>query len=250
MAIEIYGIINATPDSFFVGSRVESQRAIIEAAHKALSDGADILDIGGYSTRPGYSDVPVDEEYRRLYEAISIIKREFPEARISVDTFRSEIVRRVYDDFGSFVVNDIQGGVHDKGMLPIVGELSLPYVMMSYDATIESMIEFFTSQIAVAENYGVSEIMLDAGYGFGKTLEENFTVLKNQYKLKIFNRPIFAGLSRKSMIWKSLGTTPLEALNGTTALNFAALERGATILRVHDVKEARQCATMYELINR
>lgn len=246
--IEIYGIINATPDSFFAGSRAGSEGAIVEAALRAVEGGADVLDVGGYSTRPGYSDVSEEEEFSRLSFALGVIRREFPRVRLSVDTFRSGVVRRLYDLYGEFVVNDVEGGVRDGGMLPLVGELSLSYVMMSSGASIGGISDFFERQVAVARGCGVEDIMLDPGFGFGKSLEENYGVLSGMERLRVFGLPIFVGVSRKSMIWRPLGVSADEALGGTMALNFAALERGADILRVHDVREARDVVTLYEML--
>ncbi len=246
--IEIYGIINATPDSFFAGSRVRGEREIVDAALRAIEGGADVLDVGGYSTRPGYSNVSEGEEFSRLSFALGVIRREFPRVRLSVDTFRSEVVRRLYDVYGEFVVNDIEGGVRDKAMLPLVGELSLSYVMMSSGATMGEISAFFERQVAVARGCGVKDIMLDPGFGFGKGVEENYTVLRGMEALGQFGLRVFVGVSRKSMIWKPLGVSAEEALGGTVALNFAALERGAKILRVHDVREAREVVTLYEML--
>lgn len=244
---EIYSIINITPDSFYSGSRVESDEEIVRAAERALSEGADVLDLGAYSTRPGFTDVPVDEEFSRLERAFGLIRGELGgDVRISVDTFRSEVVRRLYDKFGEFVVNDVQGGEQDENMLPLVGELSLPYVMMSNHNSIHTITEFFGSQLRVARDCGIKNIMLDPGFGFGKSVEENFAVMRGLGDLRGFGLPLFVGISRKSMIWRSLDIDSQRALNGTTALHMVALERGASVLRVHDTLEARECIRLYE----
>ncbi|MFI3287462.1 MAG: dihydropteroate synthase [Rikenellaceae bacterium] len=248
-ATQIYAIINLTPDSFYEGSRAETLEAVRQAAQRALDEGADVLDLGAYSTRPGFSDVPVEEEYRRLSEGFALLRTEFGSSvKISIDTFRSEIVRRLYDSFGEFIVNDVQGGEKDTDILRTVGELSLPYVMMSNHNSIASITSFFGNQIPLARDSGISEIMLDPGFGFGKSVDENFAVMRDLEQLRGFGLPLFVGISRKSMIWRTLKTTPGEALNGTTALHCAALRRGAAILRVHDVKAARECIIMHESV--
>ncbi len=248
--IEVYSIINATPDSFYSGSRVNGEREILRAAERALTDGCDYLDIGGFSTRPGYTEVDLEQEYARLFYTIRVIRREFSDAKFSIDTFRSEIVRRLYDSFGEFVVNDIQGGKYDMEMIPLVASLSLRYILMSSDPTVESICEFFTKQIAKGKDYGLEDIVLDPGFGFGKSVEQNFNLLSRLGELNSYGLPLFVGLSRKSMIWRSLDTLPENALTGTIALNFAALERGATILRVHDTLEAVECIKLYEQLKR
>ncbi len=245
---EVWTIINATPDSFFEGSRANSDKEIIEAATKAIEEGASRLDIGGLSTRPGHTIIDEQEELKRLENAIGIIKSEFPDFPLSVDTFRASVVERLYDSFGEFVVNDIEGGINDPEMLDTVARLGLKYVMMSNDATIESMEQFFECQIGVAVAKGVKDIVIDPGFGFGKTVEQNFSVLCGLETLKRFGLPIFVGVSRKSMIWRTLNITPNDALNGTTTLNFACLERGATILRVHDTKEAVEAIKLYNAL--
>ncbi len=246
--VQIYSIINATPDSFYGGSRVSGEREILSAAERALSEGCDVLDIGGFSTRPGHSDVPLEEEYARLYYALRVIREEFPLAKISIDTFRSEVVRRLYDNFGDLIVNDIEGAKSDPDMLPLVASLGLTYILMASEPTIEATSAFFATQISKAKDYGLEDILLDPGFGFGKTIEQNYEILRRMETLTHFGLPLFVGLSRKSMIWRSLSIEPEGALNGTTALNFAALERGASILRVHDTREAVECVRLFELL--
>lgn len=243
--VALWAIINATPDSFFGGSRAVSEGQIVAAALRAIEQGATRLDIGGFSTRPGFTLVTEAEELRRLRGAISVIKREVGDFPLSVDTFRSSVVEALYDEFGDFVVNDIEGGARDGAMYATVGRLALTYVMMSQDATIESMLSFFDSSISRARECGVGSIILDPGFGFGKSVEQNYECLARLGELGCFSLPILAGLSRKSMIWRTLGITADEALNGTSVLNFAALERGATILRVHDTLEAAQCVKLF-----
>lgn len=242
---EIWAIINVTPDSFFASSRAVTQADIVKACSLALRDGADVLDIGAYSTRPGHSPVDEATEFARLSSAMTIIKREFPTAKLSIDTFRSNIVQRIYADFGAFIVNDIQGGILDKQMYAVVANLGLDYVMMSSENSIENLERFFATQIPAARAAGVTgEIIVDPGFGFGKSLDENFLILKQLSQLRHFGR-ILAGISRKRMVWQPTASTPADALAGTCALNWQALVGAADILRVHDVAPASQIATLY-----
>ncbi len=246
MMIEVYAIINATPDSFYSGSRVLCREQIAQAARTAIAQGADVLDVGGYSTRPGHSEVSAEEEYRRLSGAISVIREECGDAvRLSVDTFRAGIVDRLYDKFGEFVVNDVSGGCPE--MFETVGKRGLSYVMMSNHATINEIVDFFERQIPMAKEYGVRDIMVDPGFGFGKSVDQNFDLLHRLSELKRFDgTALFVGLSRKSLIWRTLNSTPQESLNGTTVLHTIALQQGADILRVHDTAQAKECIKLFE----
>lgn len=246
MRHEVWTIINATPDSFFEGSRAQSDSQVAQRALEAMAEGASTLDIGGMSTRPGFQDVDPLIEKERLVGAILAIKRVLPEARISIDTFRSEVVESLYETFGKFTVNDISGGQADKNMFETVARLDLPYVMMSQDPTIDTMLDFFEKNIQKAERAGIQDIILDPGFGFGKSLEQNFQVLAGMNRLKQFGLPILVGISRKGMIWRTLGLDPGQALNGTTALHFELLGQGADILRVHDTKPAWETIKLYE----
>lgn len=244
--MNVWGIINVTPDSFWAGSRVKNKKELLAVSEKALSHGAAVLDIGGFSTRPGYEQVSEDEEFERLAKALTVIKHQFPEAPLSIDTFRSSIVRRLHSNFGKFIVNDIQGGVLDVDMYSTVGELGLDYVMMSSDADIEVMELFFATQIKMARNQGVrGRIIVDPGFGFGKTTEQNFVTLKQMERLQKFG-DILVGVSRKSMIWRTLKSAPADSLAGTCAIHWQALAAGASILRAHDVRQAVEVCLLYE----
>lgn len=255
----VMGIINITPDSFFSGSRHSGGTGAIETAGRMLDEGADIIDIGGFSTRPGAPMLPADEERARLIPVIRSVRREFPDAVISADTFRSEIAREAVLDAGADIINDISGGTLDDAMYRTVAELRVPYVMMHMRGTPETMqqhtgysdvvseiIEWFAQRIPVLLKEGIIDIIVDPGLGFAKSREQNFEILKRLNEFHMLSQPVMAGISRKSMIWQTLGTDPGGALNGTTALNMAALMNGADILRVHDVYEARQTVTLYQ----
>lgn len=267
-AEQVMAIVNVTPDSFFAGSRRQSEAEIGAAAERALLEGAGIIDLGGYSSRPGAEDVPPEEEYRRLERGIEVVRRvaggEFP---LSVDTFRAEVVRRLYDRFGAFVVNDISAGELDAEMIGAVGQLGLPYIAMHMRGTPQTMttltyysgeeggvvgavMRYFVAKVAEVRAAGVKDLILDPGFGFAKTVEQNFELLGQMDKLALFGCPVLAGLSRKSMIWRTLETTPAEALNGTSVLNWEALRRGASILRVHDVREAVETIRLFTAYRR
>lgn len=267
-AEQVMAIVNVTPDSFFAGSRRQSEAEIGAAAERALLEGAGIIDLGGYSSRPGAEDVSPEEEYRRLERGIEVVRRvageEFP---LSVDTFRAEVVRRLYDRFGAFVVNDISAGELDAEMIGAVGQLGLPYIAMHMRGTPQTMttltdysgeeggvvgavMRYFVAKVAEVRAAGVKDLILDPGFGFAKTVEQNFELLGQMDKLALFGCPVLAGLSRKSMIWRTLETTPAEALNGTSVLNWEALRRGASILRVHDVREAVETIRLFTAYRR
>jgi dihydropteroate synthase len=258
---KVMGILNITPDSFYKGSRYNSEEDIIKAATRMIEDGADILDIGGYSSRPGAADIPGDEEGRRVLKAIKIILREFPYAVISIDTFRAEIAREAVVGCGAQIINDISGGDADFEMFGIVEKLNVPYILMHmqgiprtmqkkpvYDDVVADILKWFGERIFKLHSVGVKDIIIDPGFGFGKTTEQNFEILQRLGDFSIAGLPLLAGMSRKSMIWKTLGLSADEALNGTTVLNTIALLKGADILRVHDVKEAVQAILLIEKI--
>lgn len=249
----VMGILNITPDSFYKGSRYNTDAEILGAAKKMIEEGADILDVGGYSSRPGASVVPAEEEGRRVLHAIRMINREFPEVIISVDTFRSEIASEAVQGSGAHIINDISGGDGDKMMFSVVERLNVPYIMMHmrgvpatmqenpvYDDIIADILKWFGKRIFHLQSAGVKDIVIDPGFGFGKTIGHNFELLGRLEELSIAGLPLMVGISRKSMVWKTLGITADEALNGTTAMNAVALLKGADLLRVHDVKEAVQ----------
>lgn len=246
MSAEVWSIINATPDSFFEGSRSPDAELATQRASEAIRDGAAVLDIGAMSTRPGFTPISAEQEFVRLDRAMGAIRAVLPEAYLSVDTYRAEIVERAHDKFGRFTVNDIAGGELDQNMFDTVAGLALPYVMMSQQDTIEAMVAFFERAITRAENAGIKDIIIDPGFGFGKSLAQNFQILHNIGKLKQFGRKILVGISRKSMIFKTLDTTPELSLQGTTALHFECLVQGADILRVHDTLAATQTIKLYE----
>lgn len=253
----VMGIINVTPDSFFSGSRAESEGEIIEKAGKMLEEGADFLDIGGWSSRPGSGEITPGEERKRVINAVRVVSSEFPQAVISVDTYRSEIAERAILDYGAAMINDIAGGEADRLMFQTVARLQVPYIMMHMQGKPENMqenpfyedvtaeiIRWFGERTVKLQSMGVNDIIIDPGFGFGKNIRHNFELLKHLRDFSITGLPLLAGVSRKSMIWKTLGITPEEALNGTTVLNTAALLAGADILRVHDVKEAVQAVKL------
>jgi dihydropteroate synthase len=258
----VMGILNITPDSFYAGSRLMPQNNWLSAAEKMVADGADILDIGGQSTRPGSERVSVDEELKRIIPVIEKLHQVFPEMILSVDTYQSEVARLAVEA-GASMVNDISGGNMDPNMLQVVGGLSVPYVCMhmqgrpetmqqspAYDDVVLEVLDFFMRKRIECLAAGIHDLVLDPGFGFGKTIEHSFQLLHHLSAFKITGLPILVGLSRKSTIFKTLGITAAEALNGTTVVNTIALMQGANILRVHDVKEAKEAITLIKAINR
>ena len=249
----VMGILNITPDSFYDGGAYTTDQAILKRTMQILSEGAQFIDVGAMSTRPGAKEIPVEEELKRLIFAVNIVKKEFPDALLSIDTYRSEVVRQVYNEAGGFLVNDISGGTFDNLMFEQVAKLSLPYILMHtkgksdamqdnpvYEDVVKEIILFLSSQLQKLKHSGVCDILIDPGFGFGKTADHNFELLNRLDAFRIFELPILVGLSRKTMIWKELNLTPRESLNGTTVLNTIALLGGCDILRVHDVKEAME----------
>jgi dihydropteroate synthase len=258
---KVMGIINITPDSFYKGSRVTDEKEIIRVAAEMIEDGADIIDIGGYSSRPGAPDVSPEEEKKRVLDAVYNIHKEFPDAVISIDTFRSEIAYKAVTECGAAIINDISGGEADDEMFRIVQTLNVPYIMMHmkgkpqsmqdnpvYDDVVADIIKWFGRKIVILQSAGVKDIIIDPGFGFGKTLEHNFDILHRLGDFAVTGLPLLVGVSRKSMIWKTLDISPEEALNGTAVLNTIALLKGADILRVHDVREAVQAVKLIEMI--
>ena len=251
------GILNATPDSFFAGSRTFSEKTLLERAEKLLSEGAVILDIGGYSSRPGATDIPAEEEKNRIVPAIKSLVQKFPEVVISVDTFRADVAQAAVEA-GAGIINDISGGSIDGRMFATTAALQVPYILMhmrgtpqtmqtltDYNDLMPELLTYFAEKTNALRQLGVNDIIIDPGFGFAKTVEQNYEVLQNLEALQMLGLPILAGMSRKSMTYKTLGIGPEEALNGTTALNILALTKGAKILRVHDVKEAVQTVKLY-----
>ena len=254
----VMGILNITPDSFFAGSRVENENSILAKAEKMLAEGATILDIGAMSSRPGAEEITEKEELEKLIPAVELILRKFPDATISVDTYRSKVAKKAVEA-GATMINDISGGSLDNKLFKTVAKLGVPYVLMhmkgtprtmqknpTYEDVCVEILDFFIEKSVELKNLGVKEVILDPGFGFGKTIEHNYEILKKMHVLKILDYPILAGISRKSMIYKFLKTTPENALNGTSVLNFQALEQGAKILRVHDVREAVEVIELWK----
>lgn len=259
---KIMGIINITPDSFHAGSRTQDAQAIRTRVEQMLAEGADMLDLGGYSSRPGADNVSEQEEYDRLARALEVVRKIAPEAIVSIDTFRSGVARKCVQEWGADIVNDISGGLLDPDMAPVCGELGVPVVVMHMrgtPATMQTLTEYgdvtadviteLAERLHIFRGQGVADVIADPGFGFAKTTEQNYQLLRHMRDLEILQAPLLVGISRKSMIYKPLGITPAEALPGTTALHMALLERGADILRVHDVAEARQAVNVYTLLH-
>ena len=254
-------IVNATPDSFYASSRTQSQQSVAERVRKAIEEGAAIIDIGGYSSRPDADDVSVEEEWSRVDMAIGATRSVSCDVAISVDTFRSEVVRRAYEKYGEIIVNDITAGLGDEAMLATMAEFGLPYIAMHMRGTPQTMqqqaeygdvVTDVMSELEERLNamktagIGLERVALDPGFGFAKTVEQNYELLDGLHKLKELGLPLLVGVSRKSMIYKPLGITPDEALAATQAVHWEALRQGATILRVHDVREAVETIKLYE----
>lgn len=248
---QVMGILNVTPDSFYAGSRMQTETQIATRVEQMLEEGADMIDIGAYSSRPGAADISVQEEMDRLRAGLSIVRRMHPDAIVSVDTFRAAVARMCVEEYGVAIVNDISGGEMDKDMFPIVARLGVPYVLMHmqgtpqnmqqqprYDSLLEDIFRYFARKVQQLRDLGAKDIVLDPGFGFGKTLEHNYELLAHLEDFRIFGLPLLVGVSRKSMVYNLLGTTPAEALNGTTAVNTVCLMKGTDILRVHDVRQA------------
>ena len=254
---KVMGILNVTPDSFYDGGTYKDESAILKQVETMLSEGATFIDVGGYSSRPGADEVSEQEELKRVVPIVELILKYFTDTLISVDTFRSEVAKQSIEA-GAAMVNDISAGKLDDNMMSTVGKLGVPYIMMhmkgnpqtmqqqtDYDDLLMDINLYFAERIAAAHKAKINDIIIDPGFGFAKTLEQNYKLLNHMQLLQITDQPILAGVSRKSMIYKTLGTTADNALNGTTALHMIALEKGAKILRAHDVKEAVECVTLF-----
>lgn len=248
---QIMGILNVTPDSFFSESRTPDEEHIAQRVKQMMNDGADMIDIGGYSSRPGANDVSTEEEMNRLRRGLRIIRKLYPDVPVSVDTFRADVARMCIEEEGADIINDISGGMMDRQMFRTVAQLHVPYIMMHMQGTPDSMqlaphyenlrqevMLYFAERIDRLCQMGVKDIIVDPGFGFGKTMEHNYELMAHLEDFHVFGLPLLVGISRKSMIYKLLGGTPQTSLNGTTVLNTIALTKGAHILRVHDVKEA------------
>lgn len=256
-------IVNVTPDSFYDGSRTFTEEEIERRIAQAIAEGADMFDVGGYSSRPNADEVSVDEECVRVCRAMKVIRRVCPEVAVSIDTFRAEVVRRVFADWGDCIVNDISAGEADSEMIPTVARLGLPYIAMhmrgtpatmqsmtDYSDVVEEVRNYFVRKLDELHSAGITDVVIDPGFGFAKTLEQNYTLMSGLHRLNDLGAPILVGISRKSMIYKLLGCTPAEALNGTTALHLEAMRQGAKIVRVHDTREAVEVVKIYNQLNK
>ena len=258
---KVMGILNITPDSFYDGGSYKNENDILSQVEKMLNEGATFIDIGAYSSRPGANHISEDEELKRIIPVVKLILERYPETQLSIDTFRSEVAKQCIE-VGAALINDISSGQMDENMIKTVGELGVPYIMMhmkgtpqnmqqqtQYDDLVKDIIFFFSEKIAEARSHKINDIIIDPGYGFSKNIKQNYELLSKMELFKNLDLPILAGISRKSMIYKLLEASPQEALNGTTALNTIALTKGASILRVHDVKEAMECIKLTNQIN-
>ncbi|WP_405329128.1 dihydropteroate synthase [Leeuwenhoekiella sp. LLG6367-2.1] len=257
----VMGILNITPDSFYDGGNLKNDSEILSLAEKMLTDGATFIDIGGYSSRPGATDISVNEELERVLPVVTLLLKNFPEVLLSIDTFRAEVAKKAIEA-GAAIINDISAGILDDQMLKTIADYQVPYIMMHMKGSPQTMKEFadykdvvrevllyFSERIATARSCGINDLIIDPGFGFAKTISHNFELLRNTEKLQIADLPILIGVSRKSMIYKTLDTSAAEALNGTTVLNTIALQKGASILRVHDVKEAVETVKLLDALN-
>ncbi|MDR1865005.1 MAG: dihydropteroate synthase [Bacteroidales bacterium] len=256
----VMGILNVTDDSFYDGGRYRSEEEIVSRCEAILEEGAEIIDVGAVSTRPGTEGIDAVAEERKLEDALRVIRKRFPDATLSLDTYRADIARRMVNDYGVDIINDISAGTMDEKMFETVACLNVPYVLMHMQGTPATMqvnpvygdpsgevIRFFSDAIFRLRSLGVKDIIVDPGFGFGKTVEHNYELLRSMHRLDIFECPVLAGVSRKSMICKCIETDAHHALNGTTAVNTLALLNGADILRVHDVREAVECIKIVEM---
>lgn len=258
----VMGILNITPDSFYKNSRKQTEKDIVKRAEQIICEGGTIIDIGGQSSNPNSFLLSVDEELDRLRPALSVIKREFPEALVSVDTFYSQIAKVCVEEYGVALVNDISGGEIDKNMFETVAGLNVPYILMhmrgtprtmseltDYDNMLQDIFYYFSEKIALLHQLGVKDVIVDPGFGFSKTLDQNYELMAALRGFAVFESPILAGISRKSMIYNLTGTNPEGSLNGTTVLNTFAIQNGANILRVHDVKAATEVIQIMDKLN-
>ena len=256
---QVMGILNVTPDSFYAGSHGVTEGYIIDRIHQIMNEGASIIDIGACSTRPGADEVSIEEEMSRLRMGLELIRKHRPDAIVSVDTYRADVAKMCVEEYGVAMINDISAGQLDAAMFGTIAQLGVPYIMMHmqgtpqnmqmnphYDNLLKEVFLYFAERVQKLRDLGVKDIIIDPGFGFGKTLEHNYELMNHLDEFQLFELPLLVGISRKSMIYKLLGTTPEEALNGTTVLNTLALMKGANILRVHDVKAAKEAVTLVE----
>lgn len=264
---QVMGILNVTPDSFYAGSRKQTEQEIAERANQIVAEGGSIIDVGAFSTRPGALEVSEEEEARRLQTALSIVRREQPGVALSVDTYRPGVARRCIEEWGADIINDVsEGGItgianvplrrEERGgndipeMFRLVGQLKVPYILMSVQPTLPGMLKGFAREVQQLRDLGAKDIILDPGYGFGKTLEQNYEIYNHMERLEEMELPLLVGISRKSMIYKLLDTDATQALGGTTVLNTIALMKGASILRVHDVRAAAEAVEIVEMMKK
>lgn len=262
---QVMGILNVTPDSFFAGSRKQTELEIAQRANQIVAEGGTIIDVGAFSTRPGADEVSMEEEMNRLRKALPIIRKEQPDVALSVDTFRPEVAQMAVEEYGADIINDVsEGGITGIVDTPLMqnnddeypaifrmmGRLKVPYILMSVQKDVHDMLMGFSKEVQQLRDLGVKDIILDPGFGFGKTMEENFKLLHEMDKLQVMDLPLLVGVSRKRMIWKTLDITADEALNGTTVINTLALTKGANILRVHDVKAAVEAVKLVNNVTR
>lgn len=250
----VMGILNCTPDSFYAGSRMQTDAEICRRANQIVEEGGEIIDIGAFSTRPGGAEVSESEEMERLANALRLVRQEQPDAIVSVDTFRPDVARMCVEEYGADIINDVsEGGITGIANKPLdeagdmfgmIGRLKVPYILMSVQPTMKDMLMNFSREVQQLRDLGVKDIILDPGFGFGKSLEQNYEILGQLDRLGVMELPVLVGASRKSMIYKLLGGDPTTSLNGTTVISALALDRGASILRVHDVREAVEAARM------
>ena len=255
---QVMGILNATPDSFYEGSRVQTEYDIAERANKIIAEGGTMIDIGAFSTRPGAAEVSEKEEMERLRMALKVVRHEQPKAVVSIDTFRPDVARMCVEEYGADIINDVsEGGITGianvalqqvRGDVPeifnMVAKLNVPYILMSVQSNIQTMLKNAAEEVLMLRSLGVKDIIFDPGFGFGKTLDDNYKIMSQLEKLQVLDLPLLIGLSRKSMITRLLGIDTSHALNGTTVLNTIALMRGASVLRVHDVREAVEATAL------
>ena len=254
----VMGILNATPDSFFAGSRKQTEREIADRANQIVAEGGGIIDVGAFSTRPGAAEVSEEEETARLRRALAIVRREQPDVAVSVDTYRPSVARRCIEEYGADIINDVSEGgitgivdtpIHEEGdMFATVGQLKVPYILMSVRSNLHDMAIAFAQEVQTLRDYGARDIILDPGFGFGKSLDDNYAVMRGLSDLSALELPLLVGVSRKSMIYRLIGGDPTTSLNGTTVLNTVALAAGASILRVHDVRQAAEAVAIYQKI--
>ena len=258
---KVMGILNVTPNSFFDGGKYKTESVILSQVGKMFTDGATFIDVGAYSSKPSAEFVSEKEELNRIVPVVNLILEKFPDSLISIDTFRSEVAKVCLEN-GAAIINDISAGNLDDKMLETIAKYNVPYIMMhmrgtpqtmqtmtNYDNIVKEMLFYFSERVAKARSYGINDLIIDPGFGFAKTLEQNYEVLQKLELFEMLELPLLAGFSRKSMIYKTLHSTAEEALNGTSVLNTIALTKGAKILRVHDVKEAMECVTLFNKLN-